>query len=475
MGWFGSLDLAFKYALIFGSALALTLVLGFIKLMADRRKMKKLVRDLEAVPGRKATIDHGQSEVNMREKDEGDLFGIRAIEAGFFGGIAQSAPPSVVNSPAGSRSASPAPGIRTPQNHSPSSSITIGPSRPLTSSNQSLSKKHSGSGSTISLSQLSHDSSGPEFMQPHHLRSTSHNSGMEVRRPLGQSTLGHTYSSKLRPSQAELSGRIKHGPIDTSLDILPFAAPGNHPSPNYTAQESLRSSLNRSSDDSNATSMYQYSIDDLDESRLPMPPMLGVATDIGTSPFAVVPLSDNPHSDVKSTRASVVSRATVKDQWHPRSADTEVGSSPNLPAFPKNAIIDSSNPQFRGFVKERESKIDPTLDSGDQSSSARDLDGVLADNRRGHFSNRDSSLPPTRSAPAYDIPTTNIEDHRRSRRTSFSYSITNPDAYDPEIAAFNSRSRLGDAPMSTMNVAKFSENQNQGTYRPKGFPSSHDV
>lgn len=185
MSWFGNLQLAYKYALVFGSALALTLFLGFIKLMADRRKMKKLVKDLEAVPGRKATIDHGQSELNMREKDEGDLFGIRAIEAGFFGGVAQSAPNSVVNSPAGSRTASPAPGMRTSHGHSPSSSITIGPTRPLTSPK----KKLSDSSSTLSLGQQSHDSNGPEFMQPNQLRSTSHNSGMEVRRPLGQSTL----------------------------------------------------------------------------------------------------------------------------------------------------------------------------------------------------------------------------------------------------------------------------------------------
>jgi len=112
------------------------------------------------------------------------------------------------------------------------------------------------------------------------------------------------------------------------------------------------------------------------------------------------------------------------------------------------------------------------------SPTARDLDGVLAENRRGHFNNRDSALPPTRSTPALNIsesPTLTaptFEDHRNPRRVSF--SLTSPDTYDPEIAAYNPHQRPGDAPMSTMK-AKASENQNLGTYQPKGFPSSRMI
>jgi hypothetical protein len=444
MGWFGSLDLAYKYSLVFGSALVLTLILGLIKLLADRRKMKKLMKDLESVPGRKATIDHGQPELNMREKDEGDLFGIRAIEAGFYGGVAQSTPNSVANSPAGSRAASPTPGKRTPQSHSPSSSITVVPSRPPTSSNLSHSKNLSDSDSPLGSSQPTHSPNRPEFMQANHLRSTSHNSGMVVRSPLGQSTLGHTFSPKLRPSQAELSGRIKHAPIDTPLDVPPFPVPSNHPSPTPSEQEYSTSSVIRTSDDS-----FQYSPDNLAESRSPVPSTLNMATHIGTSPFSVVPLSDNPHVEVQSRRASLVSYATVADQMGPLSTDTQDEPSPTFPNV-------------------------------DQSSSARDLDGVLAENRRGHFNNRESSLPPTRSAPAHNMSesptmtTTPFEDHQHPRRTSVSFSLTGPDAYDPENAAFNSHPRPGDAPKSTTN-AKASENQNLGTYQPKGYPSSRMI
>jgi len=174
-------------------------------------------------------------------------------------------------------------------------------------------------------------------------------------------------------------------------------------------------------------------------------------------------------------RASVESRTTAKDQWSPTSTDSQVVPAPNLPAFPKHAVIDSSNPRFKGFVKTRESKTEPTAHDVEESSSERDLEQVLAENRRGNFiKNRESLLPPPRSEDP-NMLAASPEDGRHSRRTSFSFSITNPDAYDPEVAAFNSHSRLGDAPMSTMNVAKFNENQNQGTYRPKGAPAKHDV
>jgi hypothetical protein len=47
-----------------------------------------------------------QLELNQREKDEGDLFGVRAIEAGFYAGIPQSRPTSRAGSFAGTPSMS---------------------------------------------------------------------------------------------------------------------------------------------------------------------------------------------------------------------------------------------------------------------------------------------------------------------------------------------------------------------------------
>jgi hypothetical protein len=70
-------------------------------------RMKEYMKQQELEAGKKEGDVLG---LNMRDKDEGDLFGIRAIEAGFYGGVPQSQPASLAGSPAGSRSASPAPG-----------------------------------------------------------------------------------------------------------------------------------------------------------------------------------------------------------------------------------------------------------------------------------------------------------------------------------------------------------------------------
>jgi hypothetical protein len=106
--WFGSLDLAWKYALIFGSALAFTLIAGFIKLYIDRRNLLKHIAKQDEEAQKNANLPQDMNE-KLREKDEGDLFGIRAIEAGFYGGVAQSAPVSRAGSPTGSRAGSPEP------------------------------------------------------------------------------------------------------------------------------------------------------------------------------------------------------------------------------------------------------------------------------------------------------------------------------------------------------------------------------
>ncbi|KAF2875225.1 hypothetical protein BDV95DRAFT_311417 [Massariosphaeria phaeospora] len=86
MGAFGELQLAYKY----GSLLVLTILAGVVKVLFDRRKLKKFTKQQHVETG--PTED--QVELNQREKDEGDLFGIRAIEAGFYAGIPQSRPTS---------------------------------------------------------------------------------------------------------------------------------------------------------------------------------------------------------------------------------------------------------------------------------------------------------------------------------------------------------------------------------------------
>ncbi|KAF2821494.1 hypothetical protein CC86DRAFT_302989 [Ophiobolus disseminans] len=158
--WFGDLQLAYKYIVVFCGLLVLVFCAGLVKVFFDRRKSKFVKKEeLEAGP-KEDTV-----ELNQREKDEGDLFGIRAIEAGFYAGVAQSRPTSragsVINHPAMSSSTLVGGGVNSP-----------------------LMKGHSNNNSVLSLN------------------------------------LGHTTpSSKLRPSEAELTG--KHGAVDMSLRVPP--------------------------------------------------------------------------------------------------------------------------------------------------------------------------------------------------------------------------------------------------------------
>ncbi|KAJ8105649.1 hypothetical protein OPT61_g10048 [Boeremia exigua] len=180
--WFGDLQLAYKYIVVFLGLLALTMLAGFVKVMYDRRRLDKHVKkDAEAVAAKEDTV-----ELNQREKDEGDLFGIRAIEAGFYAGVAQSRPTSRAGSIVGHPNMS-------------SSTLVANPNSPL------LKPNHHG-GSTVSLSLAGKNSNRDSETLPDRRPSPPH--------------------MKLRPSEAELSGRHDpyNGAVDMSLTVP--ASPG---------------------------------------------------------------------------------------------------------------------------------------------------------------------------------------------------------------------------------------------------------
>jgi len=151
------------------------MVAGFIKVLVNNRRLKLAKQaELEAGP-RDDTV-----ELNQREKDEGDLFGIRAIEAGFYAGVAQSRPTSRAGSMI---------------EHSSSSSLMKG---------------HSAANSVLSL----------------HL-------GADPQRRLSPP------STKLRPYEAEMNGRRNHSPVDMSLQVpLSPGLPRRSASPTFGGSES---------------------------------------------------------------------------------------------------------------------------------------------------------------------------------------------------------------------------------------------
>ena len=132
-------------------------------------------------------------ELNQREKDEGDLFGIRAIEAGFYAGVAQSRPTSRAGSVIGHPNMS-------------TSTLVGNPNSPLM-------KGHSTTNSVLSL-QLGNDANSQRRKSPPTI--------------------------KLRPSEAELSGRRNHnGAVDMSLHVPPSPGlPRGPASPTFGGSDS---------------------------------------------------------------------------------------------------------------------------------------------------------------------------------------------------------------------------------------------
>lgn len=89
--WFGKQDLGLKYAIVLGSLIFLTVLFATIKLLCMKRRISKAEKEAKV-----QSKDESQN-LNQRQEEEGDLFGIRALEKGFFGGVAQSRPATPVS------------------------------------------------------------------------------------------------------------------------------------------------------------------------------------------------------------------------------------------------------------------------------------------------------------------------------------------------------------------------------------------
>ncbi|KAL9612678.1 MAG: hypothetical protein Q9167_002760, partial [Letrouitia subvulpina] len=161
--------------------------------------LKKHIKraNLEASGAREERV-----ELNKREPDEGDLFGIRAIQSGYYGGVAQSRPSSSHGSIEGSSSNTLLGSHGSPKlAASPSSSVTI---LPLESRKSSpLAHK------SISAEDLDMPTT-PKRHVPTPLRTT------------------------LQPSIAELNGRVNHDPaVNMLLEVPPSPATTSRPSTAY--------------------------------------------------------------------------------------------------------------------------------------------------------------------------------------------------------------------------------------------------
>lgn len=167
-------------------------------------------------------------ELNARQMEEGDLFGIRALQSGYFGGVAQSRPVS----PTGSTISNP---FQTPAS----------PSLVSQSPNSSV--------KDLPLLQVRQPSpTPPQLGMPRGflLRSES----TRVLSPIPRHLSPRPHIRPLQPSEAELSGRINHDPVvNMSTDNPPspfFHSPSLQPlnrqtrpnSPNETTRGRSRPS-----------------------------------------------------------------------------------------------------------------------------------------------------------------------------------------------------------------------------------------
>ncbi|KAF2187395.1 hypothetical protein K469DRAFT_113185 [Zopfia rhizophila CBS 207.26] len=297
MGWFGSLDLAYKYTLIFGCLLLATISAGVVKVLYDRNKLKKFAKEQENV---EAGRRDDQLELNQREKDEGDLFGVRAIEAGFYAGIPQSRPGSAAGSISGvpSMSSNTLVGsLASPkvQSHSMSSSVT---SLPLALTNNRDSEI------------LPSSNSPPRRNSPPAI--------------------------KLRPSEAELNGRINHNAaVNMNLAVPPSPVLTRPPqSPTFGGSDSGESDGHDS-----PRSLSPRSANFKPDHYAPVPPQIPLPEGLRVSVHS-------PEMTAKSQAASFNESSPGQSPGH--SAPPSPGHPPEtrLPTMPAKALRDEPRSLF---------------------------------------------------------------------------------------------------------------------------------
>lgn len=169
-----------------------------------------------------APQEHQETQaLNARQMEEGDLFGIRAIQSGYFGGVAQSRPVS----PTGSTASNP---FQTP------ASPSLVPASPSSSLND------------LPLLQVREPSpTPPQLGMPRGflLRSDS----TRVLSPIPRHLSPRPHIRPLQPSEAELSGRINHDPVVNFPIDNPPSPSLNSPSSQLQYRPSTPSSPNKTS------------------------------------------------------------------------------------------------------------------------------------------------------------------------------------------------------------------------------------
>ena len=264
------------------------------------QKHIRLAAELEASGNQEERV-----ELNARELDEGDLFGVRAIQSGYFGGVAQSRPGSVAGSHSPHESSSTFLGTHPSPNlvaTTPMSSVTSLP----------LDPRHASPGRQ-------------SLLLPTGVGRTA----------TPQRTRSRPIKSALQPSEAELSGRINHDPaVNMSLEIPPSPLSSTRPPISNRDSHTTSSAGSRSPSPS-----YPFPPRSKDH-HAPVEPLhsdLSKERRVSARPDSP---AGHHTQQVHSQSASIVSRSSDNDG--PRSPDPESTEFPTRPARTLGADRSSS-------------------------------------------------------------------------------------------------------------------------------------
>ena len=257
--------------------------MGIIAKACDRLKKYTKKAQLEAANGQDERV-----ELNKRELDEGDLFGIRAIQSGYFGGVAQSRPSSVAGDHEGEQSSS-----NTLLGGHPSPKV--GATSPMSSTlTLPLEARHSSS--PLRKTVISTDDDGP------------------------QTSSRAQAKSMLQPSDAEMHGSINHDPaVNMYLNVPPSPTAQSRPSSSGFMSRS-RSSSDGSPEEtpeaSPESSKFPSRNSHYGGTYVPRSgPQLAVPSEV-RDPTRPVSASQYPEDEIHSQSASIISRdsdATIRD------------------------------------------------------------------------------------------------------------------------------------------------------------------
>ena len=232
-------------------------------------------------------------ELNKRELDEGDLFGIRAIQSGYFGGVAQSRPSSIA------------------EDRSDRDSMA---SNTLLGSHQSPERKVISPMSSVVTSP-------PEARTSSPLRHTVFSATDPDRPRTSKRQAPHPIRSTLQPSDAQISGSVTHDPaVNMYLNVPP--SPGATSRPSSSGFDSRSRSSSDGSPEREETPERSLESSSFPQNSLytghyiptaaPQLPLAG-ENRISTRP---VSSAQYPEDGFQSQSASIISRnsdATIRD------------------------------------------------------------------------------------------------------------------------------------------------------------------